>query len=95
LGCLVAGAGDEVATIGEETGRHNAHVAVHSCYPLVRAGLEQLAADELLQSEYDAILALDADRCATILYCLNRVFDLEVSTVGREDRVGQVVTCTY
>ena len=95
LGCLVAGAGDEVATIGEETGRHNAHVAVHSCYPLVRAWLEELAADELLESEYDAILALNANRCATVLDRLDRVFDLEVSTIGGEDRVGQVVTRAY
>jgi hypothetical protein len=95
LGCFIAGAGDEVATVGEETRRYNAHVTIHRCYPLIRAGLEELAADELLESKYDAILALDADRCATVLYRLDCVFDLEVTTVGREDRVRQVVACTY
>jgi hypothetical protein len=53
------------------------------------------AADELLESEYDAILALNANRCATVLDRLDRVFDLEVSTIGGEDRVGQVVARAY
>jgi hypothetical protein len=95
LSCFIAGAGDEVATVGEETGRYDAHITVYGCYPLVRAWLEELAADELLESEYDAILALNANRCATVLDRLDRVFDLEVSTIGGEDRVGQVVTRAY
>jgi predicted glycoside hydrolase/deacetylase ChbG (UPF0249 family) len=95
LGCLIAGAGDKVATVGEKTGRYDAHITIHSSYPLVRTWLEELAADKLLESEYDAILALDADRCATVLDRLDRVFDLEVPTIGGEDRVGQVVARTY
>lgn len=84
-----------MATVGEETRRDYAHVPVYSCYPLVRTRLEELAADELFEGEHDAIFALDTNRRAAVFYCLDRVFDLKVATVGREDRVGQVVACAY
>lgn len=55
---------------------HNAEVSVHRSYPLVRLGLQQLAADELLERQNHAVFALDTDRCATVLYRLDRIFDL-------------------
>lgn len=92
---LVTGSGDEVATVGEETRRHDAHVAVNGRYALVGTRLDQLAADELLESEHNTILAPDAQSCAAVLYRLDCILDLEVATVGREDRVGKVVACAY
>jgi hypothetical protein len=55
---------------------YDAHVPVDSCYSLVCSGLEQLAGDELLQRQYNAILAPDSDCCASVLDCLDCVFDL-------------------
>jgi hypothetical protein len=55
---------------------HNAHVAVDGRYPLVCSGLEQLAGDELLQRQYNTILAPDSDCCASVLDCLDCVFNL-------------------
>jgi hypothetical protein len=78
LGCLIASSGDEVAAIGEESRGDDAHVAVDRCYPLVRACLEQLARDELLERQYDAVLAPDTDCCAAVLYRLDCIFDLRV-----------------
>lgn len=57
---------------------YNAHVPVDGCYPLVRAGLEQLAGDELLKCQHHAVLAPYADCCAAVLDCLDCVFDLVV-----------------
>lgn len=74
---------------------HDAHVAVHGRYPLIGPRLEQLACDELLQCEHDSVLAPYADRRATVLDRLDCILDLEVATVGRKDRVGQVVACAY
>ena len=53
-----------------------AHIPVDRGYPLVRAGLEQFAGDELLESQDHAVFALDANCCAAIFYCLHCVFDL-------------------
>ena len=55
---------------------HHADVAIYRCYPLVRAGLEQLAGDELLEREHYAVFASYAYCCAAILYRLDCVFDL-------------------
>jgi hypothetical protein len=68
---------------------------INRCDPLVGAGLQQLGCHHLLHREHDAILASYADGCAAILHCLYRIFDLEVSAVGREDGVGQVVASSY
>jgi len=76
LGCLVASSGDEVATIRKETGGDDAHVPVDCCYPLVRACLQQLAGDELLERQDDAVLAPDTDCCAAVLYRLDCILDL-------------------
>lgn len=62
---------------------------------LVGAGLQQLGADDLLNRKNNTILGTDSDRGASVLYCLDRIFNLEVPTVGREDGVEQVVTCSY
>jgi hypothetical protein len=72
-----------------------AHVPVHRCYPLVRARLEQLAGDELLQRQHHAVLAPYADCCAAVLDGFDCIFDLEVAAVRRKDRVGQVVARAY
>ena len=84
-----------MATVGEEAGGDDAHVPVDCCYPLVRACLQQLAGDELLERHHDAVLAPDTNRCAAVLYRLDCILDLEIATVGREDRVGQVIACAY
>ena len=63
--------------------------------PLVCVGLEQLRGDDLLDGQDDAIAASDTDRGATVLDSLDGILDLEVTAVGREDRVGQVVACAY
>jgi hypothetical protein len=55
---------------------YDAHVPVYGCYPLVRACLEQLARDELLQCQHDSILAPYADSCAAVLYRLDCILDL-------------------
>jgi hypothetical protein len=57
---------------------YNAHIPVHRCYPLVRAGLEELAGDELLESQHYAIFAPYADRCTAVLDRLHGVLDLIV-----------------
>ena len=62
---------------------------------LVRSGLKQFAGDDLLDCQHDAIFTPDPNRRTAILYGLNSIFDLEVSAIGGEDRVGQVVACTY
>jgi hypothetical protein len=55
---------------------YNAHVPVDCCYSLVCSRLEQLAGDKLLQRQHDTILAPDSDCCASVLDCLDCVFDL-------------------
>jgi len=55
---------------------YDAHIPVYRCYPFVCASLQQLAADELLESKNDAILALDANCRTTVLDCLDCIFDL-------------------
>jgi hypothetical protein len=70
-------------------------MSVNGCNAFVRSRFEQLAGDNLLHSQHDAIFTSDANRRSTILDRLHRIFDLEVPAIGREDRVRQVVTCTY
>jgi hypothetical protein len=70
-------------------------VGVDGSDALVGTGFQQLGAYDLLNGEDDAILGADTDGGAAILYCLDRIFDLEVSTVGGEDGVEQVVACSY
>lgn len=62
---------------------------------LVCTGLQQLRPNDLLDREHNTILGTDPDRCSSILYCLDRILDLEVPTIGGEDGVEQVVTCSY
>ena len=63
--------------------------------PLIRAGLQQLGCDDLLDREHDAVLTPDTDRGAAILHGFHCVLDLEVSAVGGEDGVGEIVACSY
>lgn len=74
---------------------HHPDIPVNRGYPLVRILLEQFACHQLLQRKHYAILASYADCCAAVLYCFDCVLDLEVASVGREDRVGKIVACTY
>lgn len=67
----------------KRTRTYYAHVPVYGGYPLVRTRLEQLACDELLNSQDNTIFALDSDSCATVLYCLDRIFDLSGSVVSQ------------
>lgn len=78
---------------GETT--YNAQVPVNCCDTLVCASLQQFGCDDLLDRQNDAVLAPNADRCAAILNCLHGIFDLEVAAVGREDGIGEIVTCSY
>lgn len=73
---------------------YDADVAIHRGYSLVGSWFEQLARYDLFQCQNHAIFTPYADRGASILDCLDCVLDLEVSTIGGEDRVGQVITCT-
>ena len=62
---------------------------------LVGVGFEQLGCDELLDSQYDAVFAPDADRGAAVFDRLHGVLDLEVAAIGGEDGVGEVVARAY
>lgn len=70
-------------------------MSVNSRYPLVRIFLQQLAGDQLLQRKHHAVLAPYANRRAAVLNCLHCVFDLEVASIGREDRVGKIIASAY
>lgn len=61
---------------------------------LVCSSLQQLACDDLLNSQNYAILAPNANRGSAVLYRLDCIFDLEVPTVGREYRVREIVART-
>lgn len=74
---------------------YNTKMFVNGCDSLVCAWFQQLGWDDLLDCQNNAIFAPNADGCATILDCLDGVFDLEVSTVGGEDGVGEIVTRSY
>lgn len=68
---------------------------IDGCDPLVCAWFQQLGCDDLLDCQDNAVFAPNADGCAAILDCLDGVFDLEISTVGGEDGVGEIVTSSY
>ena len=68
---------------------------VDSRYALIRVGFQQLACDELLHGEHDAIFAADTDGRAAVLDCLDCVLDLEVAAIGGEDGVGEIVARAY
>jgi hypothetical protein len=55
---------------------YHANVPIHCRYSFVCAGFEQLAGDEFLQSNDDAIFASYPHCCASILHGLDGVFDL-------------------
>lgn len=78
-----------------EGAAYNAQVSVNRCNALVCARLQQLRCDDLLDRQNNAIFAPDADRCASILDCLHCILDLEVSAVGGENGIGEIVTCSY
>ena len=80
---------------GGRLGAYHANVPVHGRYSIVRAGLEEFAAEELLDCEDDTIFASDAHCRASILYRLYGILDLEVPAVWREDGIGQIVAGAY
>ena len=55
---------------------HNANMAIHRCYSLVRTRLQKLAGDDLLDGQDHTILASDADGRSSVLDCLDRILDL-------------------
>jgi hypothetical protein len=55
---------------------HNADVAINSRDSLIRPGLEELAGDDFLHGQNDAVLASDTDSCAAVLDCLYGILDL-------------------
>lgn len=55
---------------------YHTDVPIDSRYSFVCARFQQLARDQLLQSEDDAVFASYANCCAAILYRLDCVFDL-------------------
>lgn len=70
-------------------------MGVDSSDALVGARFQQLGGYDLLDGEDDAVLGANADGGASILDGLDCIFDLEVSAVGGEDGVEQVVTRSY
>ncbi len=70
---------------------HDTNVAIHSRYPIVGTGLQELAGENFLDGQHHAITASDSNRRAAVLDCLDGVFDLEVAPVRGEDGVGEVV----
>jgi hypothetical protein len=74
---------------------YHTQVPIYRGNTLVGTLLEQLGGDDLLDGQNDALLAPDADRCAAILDRLDRVLNLEITAVGREDGVGKVVARAY
>lgn len=55
---------------------HNANMAIHCRNSLIGSGLQELAGDDLLDSQHDAILASNADRRASVLDSLDGVLHL-------------------
>jgi hypothetical protein len=55
---------------------YNANVSVNSCYPLIRARLQQLARDQFLNSKDNTIFASYTNRSPSILNGFDGVFDL-------------------
>ena len=70
-------------------------MSVNGRNAFVGSWLEQLAGDDLLDCQHNAIFTPDANRGSAILHCLYRIFDLEVPAIGGEDRVRQIVARTY
>ena len=70
-------------------------MSIHSRNPLVCSRLQQLARNQLLDRKHHAVLAADPDGRVAVLDCLHGIFDLEVASVGREDRVLEIVACAY
>lgn len=70
-------------------------MSVDGGYPLVCILLQQLAGYQLLQREHHAVFAPNANRRATVLHRLHCIFDLKVTSIGGEDRVGEIVARPY
>lgn len=83
-------AAKRTSTLTYDTG-----VQVNASDPLVGAGNEQLAQDELLDGENDTVLAAQSDGCTRVVYCLVGVLDLIMrrmvcSMRGREAGLGEL-----
>jgi len=74
---------------------YNTNVPVHGRDALVGVLLHELAGNQLLHRQYYAILASDTNCSAAVLDSFCGIFDLEVAAIGREDRVGKIVSSTY
>lgn len=62
---------------------------------LVCSSLEKFTCDDLLNRQYNTVFASDSNGRAAVLYRLDRILDLEVPSIGREDRIGEIITRTY
>lgn len=78
-----------------EHATYDSQMLVHRGNSLVGTGLQQLGCDDLLDCQNNTVLGADTDGGAAILHCLYCVLDLEVSTIGREDGVGEIVSRAY
>lgn len=74
---------------------YSSQMSVDGSDSLVGTRLRQLGCDDFLDCQYDAILASYADGCAAVLYRLDGIFDLEVTAVGGEDGIGEIVARAY
>lgn len=74
---------------------YSTEVTINRGDTLVCTGLPELGSDDLLDGQDDAVLAANPYGGSAVLDSLDGIFDLEVAAVGREDRVGQVVACSY
>jgi len=71
------------------------HMSIDCCDAFVGSRLQEFTGNDLLNCEYHTIFTSNTDRSSPIFYCLHGIFNLEISAVGREDRVAKIVTCTY
>jgi hypothetical protein len=68
---------------------------VNRCNTLVGVRLEKLAGNKLLDCEDNPVFTSYSYRCATVLNCFHRIFDLEISAIWGEDRVLKIITSAY
>ncbi len=61
------------------------HMSVNCCNAFVGSRLQQLARNDLLHRQNNTIFTPNANGGSTVLYRLDCILDLEISTVWGED----------
>lgn len=61
------------------------HMSVNCCNAFVGSGLQQLARNDLLNRQNNTIFTPNTNGGAAVLYRLDCILDLEISTVWGED----------